>query len=175
MSLVDSNATDPRYTKRSGIYVPAEGGKTFWASGGDTYTLKVGTQETNGSLALFDATVPPGGGPGPHVHNEHDEAFYLISGELEFLNGDQTVTAGAGGFFFVPRGTRHRFLNRGVHAARMIFFYTPSGGIEELLVAGSPIAEPGVAPPPIQEIEMSRGAAELMERYATEMLPDPSQ
>ncbi|MFG2371195.1 cupin domain-containing protein [Streptomyces sp. NPDC048504] len=32
--------------------------------------------------------MPPGGGPAPHVHAHTDETFYLVSGELEFLDGD---------------------------------------------------------------------------------------
>ncbi|KOV60727.1 hypothetical protein ADK64_29695 [Streptomyces sp. MMG1121] len=171
--MVDPHVSDPSYTKRNAIYVPSGEGTSIWAAG-DTYTLKVGADETNGSLTLLEATVPPGGGPDPHVHNDHDEAFYLLSGELEFLNGDEPVTAGAGGFFFVPRGTRHRFINRGYHAARMIFFFTP-GGMEELLVASStpatPPATPGVAPS-VQEVR-PLPIAELMVRYATEQLPDP--
>ncbi|MEV4757839.1 cupin domain-containing protein [Micromonospora sp. NPDC049559] len=169
MSLAGPGATDPRYTRRGAIYVPAGEGKSYWGAG-DTYTVKVDERSTNGSLLFVEATVPPGGGPEPHVHNAHDEAFYLVSGELEFLDGDQTVTAGAGGFFFVPRGTRHRFRNRGVHAARMIFLFTP-GGIENLLFVNSKSAEPGVAPP-MQEGGLPKRTAELMERYMTEMLPD---
>ncbi|WP_329203072.1 cupin domain-containing protein [Streptomyces sp. NBC_01435] len=171
MSLIDPYSTDPRYTKRSALYVPSGEGETSWVFA-DTYTLKAGARETNGTLTFLEATVPPEGGPEPHIHNDHDEAFYVISGELEFLNGDETVTASAGGFFFVPRGTRHRFRNRGYHAAKMIFFFTP-GGIEELLLAGATPAEPGVAPP-IRELSIGEPPTELMERYATEVLPDPS-
>ncbi|MGW6597840.1 cupin domain-containing protein [Streptomyces sp. NPDC055036] len=169
MSLLQPAASDPRYTRRSAVYVPPGAGKNIWAAG-DTYTLKVGAEETNGSLTLLEATVPPGGGPDPHVHNDHDEAFYLISGELEFLNGDEWVKAGAGGFFFVPRGTRHRFINRGYHAARMIFFFTP-GGIEELMVGSSTPARPGVSPS-VEEVTMPPLIPELMERFGTEQLPD---
>ncbi|CAN3978167.1 cupin domain-containing protein [Kitasatospora purpeofusca] len=62
--------------------------------------------------------------------------------------------AGPGGFFFVPRGTRHRFRNGGYHAARMVLFFTP-GGIEELLLADAIPARPGTAPP----IRRSAGSA----------------
>ncbi|MER7702455.1 cupin domain-containing protein [Kitasatospora sp. NPDC097605] len=171
MSLIDPYATDPRYTRRDAVYVPSGQGETAWVYA-DTYTLKVGGRETNGALTFLEATVPPEGGPAPHVHNDHDEAFYVISGELEFLNGDETVTAGPGGFFFVPRGTRHRFRNRGYHAAKMIFFFTP-GGIEELLLADATPAEPGTAPP-VRQLSIAEPPTELMERYATEILPDPA-
>jgi mannose-6-phosphate isomerase-like protein (cupin superfamily) len=33
--------------------------------------------------------VPPGGGPAPHVHERTGETFYVINGELEFLDCDK--------------------------------------------------------------------------------------
>ncbi|WP_407676868.1 cupin domain-containing protein [Phytohabitans aurantiacus] len=46
------------------------------------------------------------------MHPNEDETFYLLAGELEFLNGDQTFTAVAGDLVHIPRGTRHRFRKR---------------------------------------------------------------
>jgi quercetin dioxygenase-like cupin family protein len=168
MSIPAPKANDPRYTKRNALYVPAGEGTTIWTAG-DTYTLKADAKSTNGSLTLLEASVPPGGGPAPHAHNNHDEAFYMISGELEFLNGDQAVTAGPGGFFFVPRGTRHRFINRGLHPAKMIFLFTP-GGMEEVLLATSEPARPGETPGP-PRTDVSPIDPEFLARFA-EMLPD---
>ncbi|MGH1553555.1 cupin domain-containing protein [Streptomyces sp. L7] len=37
------------------------------------------------------------------MHKIADESFYVVSGSLEFLNGDRTFVAGAGDFVFVPR------------------------------------------------------------------------
>jgi mannose-6-phosphate isomerase-like protein (cupin superfamily) len=155
MSIPAPKANDPRYTKRNALYVPAGEGTTIWTAG-DTYTLKADAKSTNGSLTLLEASVPPGGGPEPHAHNNHDEAFYMISGE-------------PGGFFFVPRGTRHRFINRGLHPAKMIFLFTP-GGMEEVLLATSEPARPGETPDP-QRTDVSPIDPEFLARFA-EMLPD---
>jgi hypothetical protein len=65
---------------------------------GDTDTIKASGESTNGSLGLVEATVPPGGGPVAHAHNRTDEAFYVLSGELEILDGARTFVAGAGDF-----------------------------------------------------------------------------
>jgi mannose-6-phosphate isomerase-like protein (cupin superfamily) len=46
--------------------------------------------------------VPPGGGSVAHVHTRTDEAFYVLSGELEILNGSRTFVIGAGDFVFMP-------------------------------------------------------------------------
>jgi quercetin dioxygenase-like cupin family protein len=37
------------------------------------------------------------------------QVFYLFSGELEFLNGDETTIVEAEDFVFIPRNIRHRY------------------------------------------------------------------
>lgn len=118
--------SDPRWTNRGGIHVRRGDGISKWVAG-DTYTIKVTAADTNGSLGFVETTVPPGAGPVAHAHGDEDEAFYLLSGELEFLNGDETFIAGAGDFVFIPRGNRHRFKNVSDHPATMVFLFTPGG------------------------------------------------
>ncbi|MGW3247881.1 cupin domain-containing protein [Streptomyces sp. NPDC001070] len=168
MSIVVPGEDDPRYTNRNGIYVPPGGGDTRWIVG-DTYSLKVGGPETNGALTFLEATVPAGAGAYPHVHTKHDEAFYLVSGELEFLNGDESFTAGPGAFYYVPRNTRHRFFNRSLHAAKMVFMFLP-GGYEEMLYDGAPKAEYGVTPPSMMD-NLPTLDPELLERFGVVVLP----
>jgi mannose-6-phosphate isomerase-like protein (cupin superfamily) len=88
---------------------------------GDVYTVKVSATTTNGSFGFIEASVPPGAGSIAHVHRRTDESFYLVSGELEFLDGDRTFTARSGDFIFVPRGNRHRFTNTGLHTTKLLF------------------------------------------------------
>ena len=161
---------DSRYTTRGVVHVPFGEGPTRWVAG-DTYTLKADSHSTNGSLTLVEATVPPGGGPLPHVHYANDEAFYLISGTLEFVDGDRTLTAGPGDFLFVPRGIRHRFTNKGLHAAKMLFLFTPAG-LEESVLEGE-VARAGEQPPPFDPSTFVLDRDYIMERYQTEQLLDP--
>ena len=162
---------DPRYTTRGAVHVPSGEGPTRWLAG-DTYTLKADGESTNGSLALVEATVPPGGGPLPHVHYANDEAFYLIFGELEFLDGDRTFRAGPGDFLFVPRGIRHRFVNTGLHAAKMLFLFTPAGIESSVLDLGEE-ARPGEQPGPWNPENFILDPDLLLSRYNTEQLLDP--
>jgi mannose-6-phosphate isomerase-like protein (cupin superfamily) len=162
---------DPQYRHRGVVYVSAGTGQTRWISN-DVYTLKVGENETNGALALCEATVPPGAGAVlPHVHNANDEAFYLLHGELEFLNGDQAVQAKAGDFLFVPRGVRHAFANRGVHAAKMIFMFTPADLGNSVIEVGQE-ARPGEAPDPTKPPDHMIDLDYLLRRYSTKILTD---
>ena len=130
-------------------------------------------RETGGALGLIEATVPPGGGPVAHAHLSGGEAFYLVSGELEFLNGDRTFVAGQGDFVYIPPGTRHRYKNIGVHSAKMIFLFTP-GGLEEVFVRGGNEPRPGEPAPawgpekfgPLQAVAEELG-------LQAEILPEP--
>lgn len=103
--------------RHSVVHVPAGEGPSICVAG-DTYTIKASKENTKGALAFLEASVPPGAGPMPHVHTREDEVYYVLAGELEILDRDQTFVARPGDFIFIPRGTFHRFKNSGVHTAR---------------------------------------------------------
>lgn len=107
--------------------------------------MRLQARQTNGAIGLVEAGVPAGSGPVPHTRATQDETFYMLSGELEFLDGDKTFIAGAGAgdVVHIPRRVRHRFRNVGVHTAKMIFSYTP-GGTEGIFVEGGGTPVPGV-------------------------------
>ena len=54
---------------------------------GDVYRFLATGEDTNGKYALFEALVPPGGGPPPHVHSREEEGFYVLEGEITFSVG----------------------------------------------------------------------------------------
>ncbi|MFF1683082.1 cupin domain-containing protein [Streptomyces sp. NPDC058256] len=126
------------------LHVPAGEGLTEWVSG-DIYEIKATAEATNGALSFIDARIPPGNGPVAHVHSSRDELFYIISGELELLNGYQTFIAEAGAPVFVPRGTRHRFRNVSDEETHMVFLFTP-GGVETMFVETCDDPVPGEQP-----------------------------
>lgn len=136
---------DPRYHRQDGIYVPAGEGVSKWVSG-DVYTIKVSGKESGGALGLAEASIPPGGGPPPHAHAA-GEAFYILSGEVELLNGNKTIEAAAGDFLWVPPGARHAFKNVGLHPVKLIFLFAP-GGMEETFLQGGLDPRPGEQSPP---------------------------
>jgi mannose-6-phosphate isomerase-like protein (cupin superfamily) len=62
-----------------------------------------------------------------HVHDQEDDAFYILAGEMTFtLAGDQVV-AGPGTFVLVPPGVEHGFRNDGAVEVRMLNVHAPAG------------------------------------------------
>lgn len=148
--------------QRDVIHVPAGEGPSVWLSG-DVYTVKLRHEESGGALTLMEASVPPGGGPPLHIHADADEAFYLLSGELEITAKGRTYRVLPGDFVFIPKGTAHRFRNNGVHTARQLLLFTPSGVDRFFLEAGR-AAVPGTPPPPPEDEDLAY-VAEVGERH----------
>jgi quercetin dioxygenase-like cupin family protein len=165
----DLPVDDPEWYKSRALYVPSGQGPTVWAAG-DIYTIKATAAQTKGGFGLIEATVPAGGGPGPHAHADEEESFYMLSGELEFLDGENTFTATAGDFIHIPRGVRHRFKNVGNHAARMLFMFTP-GGVEQHIANHALPVRPGETNPPLDDEQIKRFTT-MMELSRTIVLPD---
>jgi len=105
---------------------PVATGPAYWGPG-DHYTFLVTGEESGGAYFAMEALVPPGGGPPPHIHSREDETFYLLEGDIEFVLGEERISAGPGDFVNVPRGTVHCFRNAGTETARMILTFTPAG------------------------------------------------
>jgi mannose-6-phosphate isomerase-like protein (cupin superfamily) len=71
------------------------------------YTVKIGSEQTEGRLSQLLCRDRRGGAPPLHIHHREDETFYVIAGEISFFVGDQRIEATAGDFVFAPKnGTR---------------------------------------------------------------------
>jgi mannose-6-phosphate isomerase-like protein (cupin superfamily) len=95
-------------------------------------------------ISVNDVDVGPDfEGPGPHFHKEHVDAFYVLEGALEILNGTETLRAEAGTSVAVPPGIVHGFTNAGPGRARYLNIHAPDGRFIEYLrhaVVGEPFA-----------------------------------
>ena len=129
---------------------------------GDTYRVKLTGCDTDHALGLVEGSVPPGAGPGPHIHAREDETFYILSGRLDIEADGHTLVGKPGDLVFVPRGTVHRFINRGTHPARLLFFYTPAGFEQFFLDVGVPAAV-GQTPPQRTRDEHARIARRALD------------
>ncbi|HMJ01456.1 MAG TPA: cupin domain-containing protein, partial [Conexibacter sp.] len=74
-------------------------------------------------------------GPGPHIHKEHLDAFFILTGELNFGLGPEVerVTARPGTFVLAPPDVIHTFRNDGPAEATWLNFHAPSKGFADFL------------------------------------------
>ncbi len=122
---------------------------------GDVYRFLATGADTAGKYAVWEALVPPGGGPPPHVHSREEEGFYVLEGEITFQVDGQRLVASAGMFANMPVGTPHSFKNESGRPARMLISVAPAGLEEMFFEVGVPLPEGATTalPPTREEIE----------------------
>jgi quercetin dioxygenase-like cupin family protein len=135
---------------------------------GDVYRFMATGEDTNGKYALWEAIVPPGGGPPPHVHSREEEGFYILEGEITVLVGDKRLVAGPGMFANMPVGTPHSFKNETDRLARMLISVAPAGLEKMFFEVGQPvpIGATTALPPTKEEMEKMLAVAP---RYGIEI------
>jgi quercetin dioxygenase-like cupin family protein len=136
---------------------------------GDVYRFLATGDDTHGTYAVWEAIVPPGGGPPPHVHSREEEGFYILEGEITLQAGDQKVVATAGMFVNLPIGLPHSFKNDSTKPARMLITAAPAGLENMFFEVGVPLAEGSTSalPPTQEEIEQ---LLKVAPKYGIEIL-----
>lgn len=88
----------------------------------------IGSTENDFVMAEWQDDGGPAGVKRPiaplHVHEQDDEAWYVLEGTLCVQLGDTEVEARAGSAVFAPRGTPHTYWNPGPGAARYLLVMT---------------------------------------------------
>lgn len=122
---------------------------------GDVYRFLAMGEDTNGKYAMWEALVPPGGGPPPHVHSREEESFYILDGEITFTIDGKPLVATAGMFANMPVGVPHSFKNESGKPAKMLISVAPAGLEKMFFEFGVPLAEGATTalPPSKEEIE----------------------
>jgi quercetin dioxygenase-like cupin family protein len=122
----DSFDPPERFTPEAYVVGADEGGTL--ADGKRTIQIKVARPE----LCVFEFDAHPGyTGPGPHLHREHVDAFYVLEGALEFeLDGELTV-AGKGTFVAATPGVVHTFKNAAAAPVRFLNLHAPGMRFDE--------------------------------------------
>lgn len=83
---------------------------------GPTYAGGV-SAESVGSRGIWlgMVTMPPGGRTKAHFHEDHETAFYVLSGECDLWYGEELQEheiARAGDYLYIPAGVSHVAVNR---------------------------------------------------------------
>jgi len=117
---------------------------------------------TGHRAGIVEGSLPPGtDGPPQHIHREHDEMFFVVSGTVRFISGTEHLDAPAGELVTAPIGTPHTFANPDpTQPATMLCTITPDWFVNYFRDLGA-LAAAG-------EDAASNAVLELLNRYATE-------
>jgi len=74
----------------------------------------------DGEHTVLEMVAPPGDQPPLHVHNESEEGFYVLEGEVTFWAGDVEHRLGPGEFVLGPKGVPHTYRVTSEAPARFI-------------------------------------------------------
>ncbi|MDQ6837188.1 MAG: cupin domain-containing protein [Actinomycetota bacterium] len=120
---------------------------------------------TGGRLGMVEVTLQPASaGPPQHVHRQHDETFFVLSGTVRFTSGEDHVDLTPGSLLTAAIGVPHTFANPDPDRAALILCtLTPDRYI-------SYFRELGQASQATGRLERSE-VLEIMSRYATEPYP----
>jgi quercetin dioxygenase-like cupin family protein len=83
------------------------------------------SEDTAGAWSLMENVIPEKSGPPPHNH-PWDEAYYVVSGEVEFEIEGRCERVAAGDFVYAPAGVTHAFHGASKEPARMLIFDAPA-------------------------------------------------
>jgi quercetin dioxygenase-like cupin family protein len=98
-----------------------------FAIGGLSVRFLLRGEDTNGSVSVFEFTVPAGHKlPAPtHKNDAYEETLYGISGVLTWTIDGKPFEVGPGQSVCIPRGAAHRFDNFGPEEAKQLTIITP--------------------------------------------------
>ncbi len=105
-----------------------EGEGRVYSCGNMTAIFKADENETNEKYSISEWWLEPNSaGPGPHLHEENDEVFYVLDGKPSILIGEEWVEASKGSFIRIPANTTHDFKNDRDQKAGILNFFIPGG------------------------------------------------
>jgi mannose-6-phosphate isomerase-like protein (cupin superfamily) len=149
-AVTEGVATPDGVAATDGVIIPGPTGQQM--------IVKVSGAASRGAYSLIEYSHRPGApGPPPHVHRQHEEAFFVLEGELTLAVGQDVVTVGAGQTAVVPRGQVHQPSNRSDRPVRFVFLSSPP--MDEFFAELARLVTQTGGQPPASDL------AELGERY----------
>ena len=114
---------------------------------------------------VLEMTLPVGSAPPLHVHDDLDDTWYILDGEMVVRCGDETLLVGAGHWVSMPRGVPHNFRVVGDRDARILLVHDNASFRDLIRELGVPAAAHVVptqpAFPPMDELARIAGARDL--------------
>jgi mannose-6-phosphate isomerase-like protein (cupin superfamily) len=103
--------------------------------------VHIAPEDTNGVFALLEMLAPAGHITPPHIHENDDEGFFLLEGEItvHFADGPLVVRPGEAGH--IPAGVPHTLAVTSQGPARAVLLTAPTcvaGFVEYIRACGRP-------------------------------------
>lgn len=117
-------------------------------------------EDTNGSVSVFEVTVPAGqklAAPA-HRNDAYEETLYGIAGTLTWTIDGEAIAVGPGQAVCIPRGAVHRFDNFGTEDAKQLSIVTPALMGPAYFREASAVIDAALAAPPdtVKMVEIFR-------------------
>lgn len=93
-----------------------------------------------GSVVL-EMTLPVGSAPPLHVHDDLDDSWYILDGQMIVRCGDDELVVGAGDWVAMPRGVPHTFRVIGEHEARILLVHDNTSFLDFIREVSTPAGE----------------------------------
>ena len=102
--------------------------------------------DTGGAYCLLEVSVAPGISVPRHTHTREDEAYLVLTGELEVTVGEKIHVLRPGDSLLAPRDIPHEVRNSGSIENHFLLMFSPSGFEEFVMATAVPAPDNGVAP-----------------------------
>lgn len=121
--------------------------------------------DTAGAWSLVELTEHPGTKTTWHRHPHSDQAYFVREGVFTVKVEDKVYELAAGGYVFIPRGTRHGHANFGTRPVKVLLTNGPAG-FEQYLRARADLSKTMNSSSP----EFKKRMSDLRKRYDVEEL-----
>ena len=111
------------------------------------HTVRVRHDDGEDGISVIESLAPHGDSPPLHVHQNEDETFHVLEGELRVRAGGADVTIAAGETLLAPKGVPHTYRVESREGARWLLI-TRGGNFEAFVHALSRPAERPELPTP---------------------------
>jgi quercetin dioxygenase-like cupin family protein len=125
---------------------PGTESEPFWFLGGRSRILLPGNK-TNGALSVMEFLDTAGHAPPMHAHEDEDEVWIVLDGEVSFFVDDKRLDLHTGQIAHGPRGVPHSYLVRS-ESARLAVVFSPSRIEEWFSTNGTPATRLDEEPAP---------------------------
>ena len=129
-------------------------------------------EESNGSVAAFELTVPGTqrlAAPA-HSHDHYEETIYGLDGVLTWTIDGRQIDVGPGQALCIPRGAIHRFDNHGTQDVKALCVITPAAIGPQYFRESAEVINAAAGGPP-DRAKM----AEIMRPHGLTPAPPPAQ